>query len=211
MADKEDKCSAVTAELDKELAQPPSSDDFVVPLVILTITYGVAFSVSAVILNALPPQLWTPSPIMTRVNLILSAILSRATSDSGAGLVFLRLTTQQSHRYRAASLASNGSTYSHILCTGAHLHGFESPRSLAAKTTEEKPGQRNLKGLDSCVMHHPLCGRRCFDRPIVLGGGFDHHTPDHEFSCPPMVLYLVSKEGSEGRVKEDLSTIKWTR
>jgi hypothetical protein len=70
MVDKEDTGSPVTLDLDKE--QPAlllSKDDVVLPLFMLTIVYGVFFSVSAVVLNAIPPQLWTPSPIMTRVQL----------------------------------------------------------------------------------------------------------------------------------------------
>ena len=72
MVEKEDKASPVTPDLDKEQpALPLSEDDFVLPLFVLTTIYGVFFSASAVVFNAIPPQLWTPSPIMTRVQLPL--------------------------------------------------------------------------------------------------------------------------------------------
>jgi hypothetical protein len=72
MADKEDKAFAATFDPDKELPAPLSNDDFVLPLLVLTIMYGPIFSISAVFRNAISPQLWTPSPAMTQVQLPFS-------------------------------------------------------------------------------------------------------------------------------------------
>ena len=71
MANKENEASVRTLDLDKELPPPPLSlHDFTASLLLLTIVYGVAFSLSAVLLNCVPPPVWTFSPIMTRVTVL---------------------------------------------------------------------------------------------------------------------------------------------
>jgi hypothetical protein len=69
MEDKETgESSASNKDVDKDVIAPRlSNDDFVLPLLIFTIFYDVLFSLSAILLNSMTPQLWTPSPIMAKV------------------------------------------------------------------------------------------------------------------------------------------------
>ena len=76
MASKGNGASVRIRDLDKELPPPPlSNHDFTASLLLLTIVYGVVFSLSAVLLNCVHPPIWTFSPIMAQVTVLDSPLL----------------------------------------------------------------------------------------------------------------------------------------